>query len=111
MSSSRRTASPASSPTTATLAPRVAGLGTAGVGQEELGGLSVADLVTQRSMLTIVIAACTSARAVFEDADDVIDPHFRADLDRMIERSTSELEKLNVAIGQATRRLSDLGFE
>jgi hypothetical protein len=64
-------------------------------------GLSVADLVTQRSMLTIVIAACTSARAVFEDADDVIDPHFRADLDRMIERSTSELEKLNVAIGQA----------
>jgi hypothetical protein len=63
--------------------------------------LSVAELVTQRSMLTIVIAACTSARDVFEKADDGIDPQFRADLDRMIERSMSELENLNVAIGQA----------
>jgi hypothetical protein len=52
-------------------------------------------------MLTIVIAACTSARAVFDKADDVIDPQFREELDRMIERSTSELEKLNAAIGQA----------
>jgi hypothetical protein len=52
-------------------------------------------------MLTIVIAACTSARDVFEKADDGIDPQFRADLDRMIERSMSELENLNVAIGQA----------
>lgn len=64
-------------------------------------GLSIAELVTQRSMLTIVIAACTSARAAFETTDGVIDPHFREDLDRMIERSTSELEKLNIAIGQA----------
>jgi hypothetical protein len=63
--------------------------------------LSVAELVTQRSMLMIVIASCTSARATFEKADAVIDPQFREDLDRMIERSTSELEKLNAAIGQA----------
>jgi hypothetical protein len=63
--------------------------------------LSVTELVTQRSMLTIVIAACTSARAVFEDAGEVIDPQFREELDRMIELSAAELEKLNVAIGQA----------
>jgi hypothetical protein len=64
-------------------------------------GPSVAELVTQRSMLTIVIAACTSAREEFEKAADVIDPLFREDLDRVIERSMSELEKLNAAIGQA----------
>ena len=64
--------------------------------------LSVTELVSQRSMLTIVIAACTSARTAFEKADAAMDPQFRADLNRMIERSESELEKLNVAIGQAT---------
>jgi Ran GTPase-activating protein (RanGAP) involved in mRNA processing and transport len=69
--------------------------------RRSLVSLSVAELVTQRSMLTIVIAACTSARAVFDKADDAIDPQFREELDRMIERSTSELEKLNAAIGQA----------
>jgi hypothetical protein len=53
-------------------------------------------------MLTIVIAACTSARSVFDEADDAIDPQFREDLDRMIERATSELAKLSAAIDQAT---------
>jgi hypothetical protein len=65
--------------------------------------LSVPELVTRRSMLTIVIAACTSARSVFDDADDAIDPQFREDLGRMIERATSELAKLSAAIDQAAR--------
>jgi hypothetical protein len=65
--------------------------------------LSVPELVTRRSMLTIVIAACTSARSVFDEADDSIDPQFREDLVRMIERATSELAKLSAAIDQAAR--------
>ena len=62
---------------------------------------SVADLVRQRSMLVILIAACTNARTAFEAADNVVDADLRADLNRMIERSEGELEKLSAAIKQA----------
>jgi hypothetical protein len=62
--------------------------------------LSVTELVQQRSMLVILIAACTSARTAFEAADNVVDAQLRADLNRMIERSEDELEKLNLAISQ-----------
>jgi hypothetical protein len=62
---------------------------------------SVADLVRQRSMLVILIAACTTARTAFEAADNVVDADLRADLNRMIERSEGELEKLSAAIKQA----------
>jgi len=61
---------------------------------------SIAELVQQRSMLVILIAACTSARTAFEAADNVVDTQLRADLSRMIERSESELEKLNAAINR-----------
>lgn len=64
---------------------------------------SIAELVSQRSMLVILIAACTSARTAFEAADNVVDAQLCADLNRMIERSQSELEKLNLAISQAGR--------
>jgi hypothetical protein len=64
-------------------------------------GTSAADLVRQRSMLVILIAACTSARTAFEAADNAVDADLRADLNRMIERSEGELEKLNAAIKQA----------
>ena len=64
-------------------------------------GSSVADLVRQRSMLVILIAACTDARTAFEAADNVVDANLCADLNRMIERSEGELEKLNAAIKQA----------
>ena len=62
--------------------------------------VSIAELVQQRSMLVILIAACTSARTAFEAADNVVDTQLRADLSRMIERSESELEKLNAAINR-----------
>jgi hypothetical protein len=64
-------------------------------------GTPVADLVRQRSMLVILIAACTSARTAFEAADNVVDADLRADLNRMIERSEAELEKLSEAIEHA----------
>jgi len=60
----------------------------------------IAELVQQRSMLIILIAACTSARTAFEAADNVVDAQLRADLNRMIERSESELQKLNAAINR-----------
>lgn len=62
--------------------------------------LSVTELVQQRSMLVILIAACSTARTAFEAADNVIDAQLCADLDRMIRRSESELDKLNLAITQ-----------
>jgi hypothetical protein len=63
--------------------------------------LSLADLVQQRSMLIILIAACTSARTAFEAADNVIDAGLRADLSRMIERSEAELAQLTRRIAAA----------
>jgi hypothetical protein len=65
-------------------------------------GTSVADLVRQRSMLVILIAACSSARTAFEAADNVVDADLCADLNRMIERSEDELEKLSAAIKRQT---------
>jgi hypothetical protein len=62
--------------------------------------LSIAELVQQRSMLVILIAACSTARTAFEAADNVVDAQLCADLNRMIERSESELEKLNAAINR-----------
>jgi hypothetical protein len=61
---------------------------------------SIAELVQQRSMLVILIAACTTARTAFEAADNVVDAQLCADLNQMIERSESELEKLNAAINR-----------
>jgi len=52
-------------------------------------------------MLVILIAACTNARTAFEAADNVVDAKLCADLNRMIERSEAELEKLSAAIMQA----------
>ncbi len=60
---------------------------------------SVTELIRQRSMLVILIAACTSARTAFEAADNVVDAQLRADLNRMIKRSEVELEKLTRQIG------------
>jgi hypothetical protein len=59
------------------------------------------DLVQQRSMLMILIAACRTARTAFEAADNVIDEQLLGDLVKMIERSEQELEKLNQQIAAA----------
>lgn len=59
-----------------------------------MSDLSISELVKQRSMLVILIAACTTARTAFEAADNAIDTQLVADLSKMIERSETELEKL-----------------
>lgn len=61
----------------------------------------MADLVQQRSMLVILLAACRAAQTAFEAADNEIDAELRGELTRMIERSEAELEKLNQRIGEA----------
>ena len=60
------------------------------------------DLVKQRSMLVILIAACKSARTAFEAADNAVDAQLQADLSTMIERSEAELTKLSRAIREAS---------
>jgi hypothetical protein len=62
----------------------------------------VTDLVQQRSMLVILLAACTAAQTAFEAADNAIDAELRGDLTRMIERSEVELAKLNRTIAEAS---------
>ena len=52
-------------------------------------------LLKQRSMLVILIAACSTARTAFEAADNAVDSALVADLSKMIERSEGELAKLN----------------
>lgn len=61
-------------------------------------GESEAGLLKQRSMLVILIAACSTARTAFEAADNAVDGDLLADLSKMIERSEGELEKLNQRI-------------
>lgn len=56
---------------------------------------SISELVKQRSMLVILIAACTTARTAFEAADNAVDTQLLLDLAKMIERSEAELEKLS----------------
>jgi hypothetical protein len=53
-------------------------------------------------MLVILIAACTSARTAFEAADNAADAGLCADLNRVIERSEAELQKLSAAIKQVS---------
>ena len=60
------------------------------------------DLVKQRSMLMILIGACSTARTAFEAADNVVDAQLLADLDTMIGRSERELEKLSQQIESAS---------
>lgn len=59
------------------------------------------DLVQQRSMLVILLAACTAAQTAFEAADNAIDTELRVDLDKMIDRTEAELVKLNRLIDGA----------
>ena len=52
------------------------------------------DLLQQRSMLVILIAACETAVTAFEAADNAIDRELLADISKMVERSKGELAKL-----------------
>ena len=58
----------------------------------------VSNLLKQRSMLVILIAACSTARTAFEAADNAVDSTLLTDLSTMIERSERELEKLDQQI-------------
>jgi hypothetical protein len=60
------------------------------------------DLVQQRSMLVILLAACTAAQTAFEAADNAIDAELRDELTKMIDRSEAELVKLNRKIDEAS---------
>lgn len=60
------------------------------------------DLVQQRSMLVILLAACTAAQTAFQAADNAIDADLRDDLKRMIEGSEAELVKLDRQIEAAS---------
>jgi hypothetical protein len=64
--------------------------------------LAVNELVKQRSMLVILIAACTTARTAFEATDNAVDAHLIADLSKMIERSEAELAKLTRKIQESS---------
>jgi hypothetical protein len=64
----------------------------------EMSARSITDLVKQRSMLVILIAACTSAKTAFEAADNLIDADLLVELSKMIERSEVELKKLTERI-------------
>jgi hypothetical protein len=52
------------------------------------------ELLQQRSMLVILIAACQNAVTAFEAAHNAIDAELLADISRMIARSEGELAKL-----------------
>ena len=56
--------------------------------------MTVADLVRQRSILVILIAACKTAQTAFQAADNPVDRELLADLSKMIQRSEKELGKL-----------------
>lgn len=56
------------------------------------------DLVQQRSMLVILVAACRTAQTAFAAAHNPVDAELRANLTTMIERSEAELAKLDDAI-------------
>jgi hypothetical protein len=57
-----------------------------------------AELVQQRSMLVILIAACRTAKTAFEAADNFVDRTLLADLSQMIDRSELELSRLSKRI-------------
>ena len=63
--------------------------------------MGATDLVAQRSMLVILIAACTTALTAFEAADNTIDSQLRVDIAKMIERSEVELEALSRKIEES----------
>ena len=48
----------------------------------------------QVSMLTILHAACTTALEAFYAADNLIDRELVGDLEKMVERTRREIEKL-----------------
>lgn len=63
----------------------------------------VSDLEQHRSMLTILISACSTARAAFEPEDSGVDRELVADLTRVIDRAQELLEGLAVPAPQGVQ--------
>ena len=61
----------------------------------------VAELVQQRSMLVILMAACRTAQNAFRAAANPLDRALLDDLSTMIARSERELERLKSALERA----------
>lgn len=59
----------------------------------------MSDLAQHRSMLTILISACSTARTAFEPADSGIDRELLTDLTRVIDRAQELLEGLTAPQG------------
>ena len=60
------------------------------------------DLTQQRSMLVILIAACTTARTAFEAADNNVDRELLTDLTKMIGRSERELQRISEQLARSS---------
>lgn len=63
----------------------------------------MSDLEQHRSMLTILVSACSTARAAFEPADSGVDPELVADLTRVIDRAQGLLEGLATVAPQGVQ--------
>ncbi len=59
---------------------------------------SIAELVKQRSMLVVLIAACSTARSAFEAAEHAVGDQLLSELSTMIDLSEAELAKLSQRI-------------
>lgn len=60
-------------------------------------------LAQHRSMLTILISACSTARAAFEAEDSGIDRELLADLTKVIDRAQELLEGLTAPAPQGVQ--------
>jgi hypothetical protein len=59
---------------------------------------SIAELVKQRSMLVVLIAACSTAQSAFEASEGAVDDRLLSELSTMIDLSEAELAKLSQRI-------------
>jgi hypothetical protein len=59
---------------------------------------SIAELVKQRSMLVVLIAACSTAQSAFQASEDAVDNRLLSELSTMIDLSEVELAKLSQRI-------------
>jgi hypothetical protein len=59
---------------------------------------SIAQLVKQRSMLVVLVAACSTARSAFEDSDHAVDDRWLNELSTVIDLSEAKLANLSQRI-------------
>ena len=64
----------------------------------------ITDLLRQRSMLMILVGACSTAETAFQAADNDVDRQLLTDLSTMIERSKGEIDKLTERIELVSAR-------